>query len=252
MKVIINNLAIEYSDEGNGPVMILLHGWMTSLHTFDALVVLLSGSFRMIRLDLPGFGGSEAPKEAWGVGEYVEFVKAFNEKLGITPEVLVGHSFGGRILLKGVSQGIFSAKKLIFVASAGIKTHQTRAILFLVAAKIGKIALGFLPSGIRERFRRKLYRMAGSTDYLDVSSPMMKETFLRSTREDLTDFARNIRVPSLLIWGQNDLVTPLSDGKRLQSLILGSKLEVIRDARHFVHEEKPEIVASLIREFLLF
>lgn len=267
MKIIVNNLAIEYSDEakavqdgspdseaesrGSGPVILLLHGWMTSLHTFDGITPLLSGNFRMVRLDFPGFGGSEEPKEPWGIGNYAHFVQNFCEKLGIQPEILVGHSFGGRVILKGVSEGVFTPRKLVLIASAGLKTHKCKAKLFLVASKIGKIGLIFLPNGIQERLRRKLYGTAGSTDYLDISSTVMKETFLRSTKEDLADSAQRIHVPTLIIWGKNDVVTPLSDGKRLQTLISGSKLEVIDDARHFVHEERAEKVAKLIKEFVM-
>ena len=250
MKIIINNLAVEYQEEGKGPVILFLHGWMTSLHTFDGITPPLSGTFRMVRLDFPGFGGSEAPKESWGVGDYVQFVKSFCSKLGIQPDVLVGHSFGGRVILKGVSEGALTAQKLVLIASAGLKTNKSKAKLFLVASKIGKMGLVFLPNGIKERLRRKLYGMAGSTDYLDISSPVMKETFLLSTKEDLADSALRVQVPTLLIWGKNDVDTPLSDGKRLQMLISGSKLEVIDGVAHFVHEEKPEEVAKLIKDFI--
>lgn len=251
MKIIINNLAVEYMDEGNGLVMLLLHGWMTSLHTFDGITPFLSGNFRMVRLDLPGFGGSEAPEEGWGIGNYVQFIQSFCDKLGIQPEILVGHSFGGRVILKGVSEGFFTPRKLVLIASAGLTKHHIKAKLFLVAAKIGKIGLFFLPLGIRDRLRRKLYGMAGSSDYLEAQSAVLKGTFLLSTKEDLTDSARNVRVPTLLIWGRNDVVTPLSDGKRLQMLISGSKLEVIDGAAHFVHKEKPQEVAELVKEFVL-
>jgi len=69
-------------------------------------------------------------------------------------------------------------------------------------------------------------------------------------REDLLEFARRIRVPTLLIWGMQDNQTPLSDGEKIRDAIRQSEMEVIQGATHFVHQEKPQEVAALIREFI--
>lgn len=247
MKIIVNNLAIEYMNEGKGPIILFLHGWMDSLRTFDALTPFLSNSFRIVRLDLPGFGGSETPKEPWGVGEYTDFVKDFCNKVEISPKVLVGHSFGGRISIKGLSEGAFMPQKVILIMSAGLAKHQTmRSWAFKILSKVGWVVLFIFPVSIQNRFRRELYRRAGS-DYLDAG--LLKKTFLKVTREDLSQNARNIRIPTLLIWGEKDNSVPLSDGKRFAELISGSKLEIIAGAGHFVHQERPEAVAKLIKEF---
>ena len=178
MKIIVNNLAVEYQDEGSGPVMLFLHGWRQSFHTFDALLPFLTPSFRVIRLGLPGFGGSELPREAWGTGKYARFVGDFCQKIGIEPEILVGHSFGGRIIIKGVHDGIFRPRKIVLIASAGLAAYRTfKAKLFLVASKVGKVAFFFLPRAARESLRSKLYGVAGSSDYLNVHNPILKPLF---------------------------------------------------------------------------
>lgn len=247
MKTIVHNLATEYQDEGSGPIMLLLHGWKSNLHTFDAITPSFSKDFRVIRLDLPGFGGSEMSSSPWGVEEYANFVKAFIEKLGISVAVLIGHSFGGRIAIKGVSEGIILTKKLILINSAGLaKQHTLRSLLFTTVAKIGKVVLFSSPIG-KERLRRWLYEQAGS-DYLDSGS--LKETFLLVTREDLSQNAIKVSVPTLLIWGEDDTTTPLSDGKRLHSLIPGSQLKILEKAGHFVHQERAEDVSALITTFV--
>ena len=74
MKVIVNNLATEFEDEGTGPVLLFLHGWKDSLKTFAPLVPGLASDYRVVRLDLPGFGGSEMPSRPWSVSDYVAFV----------------------------------------------------------------------------------------------------------------------------------------------------------------------------------
>ena len=89
--------------------------------------------------------------------------------------------------------------------------------------------------------------MIGS-DYL-AAGPL-KETFLNIISEDLSDSAKKITQPTLLIWGEDDTETPLSDGKKMAGLIPNSKLEVIKNAGHFVYKEKTAEVAESIRKFL--
>ena len=249
MRVLIKNLAVEYTDKGNGPVMLLLHGWGNDLHSFDALVQSLISSWRVIRLDLPGFGGSEAPKETWGVGEYSQFVRAFIERLGISAYLLVGHSFGGRIAIKGIADGLLRAKKLVLIGSAGLAKRKTlRNRLFKTIAKVGKTALSPFPAYLRDRLRRKLYAYAGSEDYL-AAGPL-QATFLKVMGEDLSHAAKRVYLPTLLIWGEFDTATPLSDGKHLHTLISGSQFEIVKSATHFVYQEKTAEVAQAIQRFV--
>lgn len=250
MKILVNNLVTEYIDQGNGLVMLLLHGWGDHSRSFDVLSpVLTSSSWRVIRLDLPGFGGSEPPKESWKVEDYARFVQAFIGKLGISVDVLVGHSFGGRIALKGVANGLLHPKRLVLIGSAGLAQRNTvHNILFKILAKAGKAALFLFPVTAREQLRQKLYEYAGADDFLRAGA--LKETFLKVISEDLSRAARDVHVPTLLIWGENDTATPLSEGKRLNALISGSELEIVKGAGHFVHQEKPSEVARAIRRFV--
>lgn len=248
MKIIVDNLAVEYSDQGSGPAIVMLHGWSDNLHTFDKLVSELSG-FRVVRLDLPGFGKSERPKDAWDVGQYTVFVRDFLAKLGIEQYILTGHSFGGRIAIKGVGTGVLQPERLVLIASAGVAKERTfKNEMLRTAAKIGKtLTLAWPFSLWRQRIRRKLYERIGS-DYFAAGS--MRDVFLKTIREDLLGYARGIQIPTLLIWGSEDTSTPLRDGERIHTAILGSELKVIDGASHFVHHEKPEEVAGYIRAFI--
>ena len=123
MKIIVQNLATEYLDEGTGEVVLFLHGWQDNLHTFDSLVSLLPPTLRIIRLDLPGFGKSEVPKETWDLNNYVQFVKDFIQKLDIKVYAFIGHSFGGRIVIKGEATKNLQAQKIILIGS-GITLHE--------------------------------------------------------------------------------------------------------------------------------
>ncbi len=248
MKVIVDGLATEYKDEGQGPVLLMLHGWKDDMRTFDKLVGHLKG-YRIIRLDMPGFGGTEKPKRVWKLHDYVQFVSAFIHKIGIHPDALVGHSMGGRVIIKGVSGGVLKAAKIVLISSAGIAKRRTaKNSALVILAKIGK-AVTLIPpfSFWRQGLRRKLYGAIGS-DYFAAGE--LKDTFLNIVAEDLSEAATGISVPALLIWGRNDAHTPLSDGQRLSKLIPNAVLKVLEGAAHFVHQESAEEVAELIEEFI--
>lgn len=249
MQIIINGLATEYKDEGKGPVVLLLHGWQDSLKTYDFLVPSLLNKHRVVRLDLPGFGKTETPNKNWNLNSYVEFLKSFIKKIDINPEIIIGHSFGGRIILKGESNNQFEAEKIVLINSAGLSEAnglKNKVIGFFT--KIGKF-LTFLPPLIfwKDDIKNKLYKKLGS-DYLE--SGEMKNVFLNVIKEELSSNATKINKPTLLIWGEEDTATPLSDGKKLNKLIENSKLEIIEGASHFVHIEKPKEVIKLINDFI--
>ncbi len=249
MKIIVQNLATEYQDEGSGPVLLFLHGWKDTLHSFDTLTPLLSRTHRIIRLDLPGFGNTEITQQPWTLDNYIQFVVDFITKLNLNVDVLVGHSFGGRIAIKGLAEHTLQAKKCILIAAAGIAKKQTlRNSLLRLIAKLGKAIIAIPPLNIwQQPLRKKLYQSIGS-DYFGAGS--LKETFLHIVREDVTAQAQQLSLPTLMIWGTDDTQTPLSDGKRLSDMIRGSELHVLDHAGHFVHREKPQEVAQIIQKFL--
>ncbi len=249
MKIIVQNLAVEYLDEGLGNVILFLHGWQDDLHTFDSVTPFLSQENRVIRLDLPGFGKSEMPKEPWELNRYIKFVSDFVKKLGLDVDVIIGHSFGGRIAIKGTAEKIFQPRRIVLLGSAGTAKRKTfRNSILKIIAKIGK-CITYIPPLIfwRNQLRKKIYRLIGS-DYLDAGA--LQKTFLKIISEDLVTAAGKIIVPTLLIWGVDDTETPLSDGKKLSETIPDAELKIIKEAGHFAHKEKPEEVAELIKEFL--
>lgn len=247
MKTIVSGLAIEYQEEGNGPAAIFLHGWKDDLHSFDPLIPHLSPHFKIVRLDLPGFGESELPRAPWKLDDYVDIVAAFVEKRSLHPAILLGHSLGGRICIKGVSRGVLRAEKIILIASAGVADRNTvRNQTLKVLAKVGKIATLPLPRGVRHKLRETMYKKIRS-DYADAGE--LRETLVNILKEDLSLAAKSMRAPTLLIWGSADTETPLEEGVRLSELIEGAVLDVVQAAGHFVHRENPARVAELILRF---
>lgn len=247
MKCIVDGLAIEYEDKGSGSTILMLHGWGDTMHTFDGLAATLPG--RVVRPDLPGFGESDMPKKDWALDDYVQFVRSFIHKLGIRPDVLIGHSMGGRIILKGVAEGIFNPKRIVLIASAGVAERKTLRNFFLgLIAKIGRAVTSIPPlNSLRETLRSRLYATIGS-DYRRAGA--LRGTLLNIIREDLRHAASDVKVPALLVWGAHDQTTPLSEGKLLAGLISGSHLRIVPAAGHFVHHDKLPEVSAIMRQFL--
>jgi pimeloyl-ACP methyl ester carboxylesterase len=250
-QVIIDGLSVAYSDAGSGPLIVMLHGWGADLSSFDGLALELARQYRLVRVDLPGFGASEQPGVDWRVQDYAEFVRRFLQKIGVDEvRVLLGHSFGGRISIKAVGESLVIPKKLILVDSAGVKESSSmRNNVYKAVAKTGKIITAIPPfSALRGRLRKTLYSSAGSTDYLNAGR--MKQIFLNTINEDLLPDAARISVPTLLIWGETDTATPLAQGKLLASRIAGSVLHVIPGAGHYSFIDKPQEVIGQIEEFI--
>lgn len=240
--MIVNGLHISGVDQGKGPVALLLHGWGNDHKALLLIASELKG-YRVIIPDLPGFGGSQPPKEAWGVEEYAQFCLDLLAKLEVDKiDILIGHSFGGRISLVLAGQNMLPIEKMILLSSHGLpEPSNPKASMLKLLAKIGKLA----PAPLRRAAGRRL----ASTDFLK-SSGIMREVFKRVITQDATGQARAVGCPTLLIYGEQDNVTPPDMGRRLHSLIAGSQLELIEGAGHHPQEHDIERVNQLIRKFI--
>ncbi len=248
-KVVVDGLLVNYRIYGEqGETILMLHGWGDNLATFKGISEELSKAFYVVCIDLPGFGQSDSPKNTWGLDEYAAFVNDFCNKINLNVGYLVGHSNGGAISIKLVAEGLFKPKKLILLASSGVRTnYKGRNKVLRIATKTGKIFTKPLPATMKTKIRRKVYDSVGS-DMLVAEH--LQETFKKVIREDITETSSKISIPTLLIYGSDDKATPLEYGDIFSKKIKNSKLVEINDAGHFIHLEKQEEVIDLIEEFI--
>lgn len=251
MKLLIEDQILNFQDLGSGKGILLLHGWGSDLNTFSGLANILARDFRVISIDFPGFGQSPLPNNNWSVLDYSRIVNLFLKKIGLKDlEAVIGHSFGGRVIIKGISLNLISPKKIVLMGSAGVKPkNNLKRIAYAVIAKTGNI-IASLP-GIKifqTKIKNKFYRLIGNYDY--IKSGHMKQIFLNVIKEDLLQFAPEIKQETLLIWGALDHETPLEDGRLFQQRIPNSKLVILQDAGHYAFIDNPEFVANKILEFL--
>ncbi|MFZ3009976.1 MAG: alpha/beta hydrolase [Candidatus Microsaccharimonas sp.] len=251
MKVLVNGQLIEYKDEGKGKTIVLLHGWGSTLSAFDELTRFLTKSYRVVRLDFPGFGGSPRPSDDWTVDSYARLTAAFLKKLDIVSVyAIMGHSFGGRVIIKSISKGYLDPEKVILFGAAGIKSEQQiKKSVYKLIAKTGK-AVTSLPGlkALQPILRRRLYESAGATDYLNAEA--MRPIFLNTINEDLTDLLGDISQPTLMVWGENDSEVPVKDAETMHGLIKHSQLIIVPGAGHFVFTDDAIAVQKEIGVFL--
>lgn len=250
-QVVVNSLLTTYEDEGTGkPAIIFLHGWGGGRYSLKPLWSKLSAHHRVLSLDFPGFGSSQTPPQDWTVSNFSSHVSIFLEKVGVEDNyVLIGHSFGGRVILSGVGGGQLKPTKIVLIDAAGVADRPRSNVGYAAMAKAGKGLLS-LPGlkGLQVTARKKLYKSIGNTDYLEAGS--MQKVFTNTISEDLSPQAAKVSASTLLIWGENDTETPLSEGKKLAELISRSKLKVLPGLGHFPFDEDASAVLGLVERFL--
>ena len=249
MQVIVDGLLVDYQKSGQGQLLVLIHGWNDSAKGLQTLSQQLSKKYQVITPDLPGFGASQAPGEVWGLDEYSSFIAHLIKKLNLgQPHALIGHSNGGAIALRGLASVVLSADKLVLLSSAGIRSkNRGRLMAIQLSTKAGKIILLPLPKSLKSKIRKRLYTKIGS-DMLVAEH--LSDSFKKIVAEDEQADAAGINQPTLIIYGEDDEQTPLSYGQIFHQLIEGSTLEVLPNAGHFVHQDRPADVVKLIEDFL--
>lgn len=232
----VNNLNINYEQKGSGDLIVLLHGWGSNITLFGNLIELLSRKYMVLAMDMPGFGKSDEPPSAWNVGDYVQFVIDFLADYNGKKIMFLGHSFGGRVIIKMCSRTDlpYSVEKVILVDSAGILPPKSDKVSLRTRYyKCGKAILSTklmqkLAPDALENFRKKM----GSADYA-AASPLMRQVLVKTVNEDLEPLLPNIKCSTLLVWGVNDTATPLSDGEKMEKLIPDSGLVKLENAGHY-------------------
>ncbi len=249
MQVIVDSLLTRYDTQGKGKLVLLLHGWGDSAAGLRALQTALAKKYSVIALDLPGFGGTQAPSSAWGLDDYARFVDNFLTKIDAgKPYAIAGHSNGGAIVVRGLGRGWLGADKAILLASAGIRgEYKGRVKMLRLVAKAGKAITALFPKSLKQGIRKKAYKTIGS-DMLVAEH--LQETFKKVVTDDVRADAAKITAPTLIIYGADDESTPPRYGEIFHQSINGSRLEILPDAEHFVHNDQHEKVVKLMLEFL--
>ena len=251
MERVVDGLKAHYTMEGSGPPVLLLHGWGSNCDAFRLIRQRFQDRFTMVALDYPGFGGSEMLKEPWSVEDYARFTLHFIEELGLENPILIGHSHGGRVIIRMAGEGVVSPPKIVLLDAAGIK-HKKKFKQKVRVACFKTIKRLLTLPGLKNRTQGLLQKARGhfgSADYR-AAPELLRQTMVRLVNEDLTPFLKNIKAPTLLLWGEKDEDTPLEDAKLMEKLIPDAGLCVLKGAGHFSFVERPYEALAILESFL--
>jgi pimeloyl-ACP methyl ester carboxylesterase len=232
--------------------VLMLHGWGATVDLVLPLAEWLARlGYPVTALDLPGFGRTPEPPAAWTVHDYAHFVSRFMDASRFTgPVNLFGHSFGGRLGLILGAEAPERLHKLVLADSAGVKPaapQSARARLNAYKAlRDGLKRIGM--RGLSERLRSAYNARYGSSDF-NAAQGVMRQTFVNVVNEDLLPYAARVQRPTLLLWGDRDEDTPLSQGKALEAAIPDAGLVVLEGAGHYSYLDRLADAARIVDFF---
>ena len=210
-------------------VALFLHGWGSSKELMKSVFAKTLPQFDHYYVDLPGFGNSTIPK-ALNSYEYHKILKLFLKELNIEPDMIIGHSFGGKIAT------LLNPPLLILLSSAGIFRKKSISIrmkiyIFKILKRVG---LG------------KFYKLFASKDVKNADKTLY-ETFKKVVDEDFKEEFVNFKNKALIFWGVKDRATPLASGKMIESLIEKSHFYAL-DGDHFFFLNSANFIEQTIRK----
>ena len=242
---------IFYEKYGNSKkVILILPGWGNNRRSFHDVINFFKEEYTIYIFDYPGFGNSPLPASSLSIYDYANIIISFMNKLKIKNPIIIGHSFGGRIIITLSGYYKVKFKKIILISSAGIvhKKNKSLKIRKTIYKLLKKISI-FLPKRIREKYINILINIFGSKDFKDLDKHL-RNTFINIVNEDLTNYLERVNSNVLLIWGEIDESTPLSDAYLMKNSINNSKLIALEKCSHFCYLEEKEKVIDLIYNFI--
>lgn len=236
------------AQNASAPALVFLHGWRSEATAWRGVLENLQWPGALYAIDLPGFGASPALGREAGLAEYAAVVEGFIKKNNLRDIIMVGHSFGGRIAIVLAHNQPAWLAKLVLTGAAGVERAfggNLRRTAVRAAAKAVKPL--FSPS-FMQPLRRCIYRALGSDDY--IATPELAATFQRIIAQDLTPVLKNINVPTLLVWGADDAVTPPAYGTLMERMVPHSSLVVLSQAGHYAFIDAPEEFLQTVHAFI--
>jgi pimeloyl-ACP methyl ester carboxylesterase len=248
--------SIHYFDMGSGPVVVLLHGLGARKEDWLPVFEPMAQKYRLLVPDQIGFGRSDKPLLDYSVQTYVDFLNEFLRQLKVEKASLVGESLGGWIAALYVAEigggaHLIPVEKLVLVDAAGLKQDQPIPDLnpSSLAAMRGVLESVFYDtSWVNEDALRKIF-----TDKLAVKDSYTVRSFLGNPtreKERLDDRMASIKAPTLVVWGKQDRLLPITSGERYAAGIPGAKMVSFEKCGHVPPVEKTEEFLAAVMPFL--
>lgn len=262
---------IAFVDEGEGDVIIFIHGLGSYLPAWRKNIDSLKSDYRCIAIDLPGYGKSSKHPHSGKMTYYASVVKEFADKLGLREATLAGHSMGGQISMIAALNYPGLVKSIILIAPAGFEKFTEgqkqwfRNVMTLEGVK------NTMAEDIQTNLAVNFYNMPEDAEFMIIDRIAMRSAddfehycyaVVQSVNgmvdEPVIELLPKITQPTLIIFGENDNLIPnrfLNPGRTKNIAEIGKKIPdsqlfMVKKAGHFVQFEKPEEVNIAIKEFL--
>ena len=255
----IDDIQMAYSDSGIGRPIVLIHGYPFNRSLWNEQVAALSSSYRVIAPDLRGFGESDASDAPATMNRMAQDVALLLDHLGITRAMIGALSMGGYVALAFYKQFPSRVRALILADTRAQpdteEAKQTRAQQAEKALTEGMagIADAMLPKLLTpETVSKRPEVVKRIRDMMLKTKPDGAAAALRgmAAREDQTDLLPKISVPTLILVGAEDAITPVADSEKMHHAIAGSRLVVLENAGHVSNLERTEQFNQALQDFL--
>lgn len=264
----VAGMKVHLRDEGprDDPMpIVLLHGTGASLHTWDGWAEALREQRRVIRFDMRGFGlTGPSPDGKYAIEDYASDVVAVLDHAGARQVVLAGNSLGGYVAWATAVLHPERIAKLVLVDAGGYPYQSTSVPLGFRIARtpvLNRLMKDVLPRGVIESSVRNVYGDPAKVTpevvdrYFDLTTRAgnrhaLASRFAQTQPGAMAERVREIKVPTLILWGGRDRLIPPAQGERFQAEIAGSQLAVFEDLGHVPQEEDPARTVGVLKAFL--
>ena len=259
MKMIeVEGLRVGYERAGEGPPLVLLHGYVGDGPTlWRRQLEELADELTVVVWDAPGTGRSADPPETFGMAGYADCLAGFIAQLGLERPHVAGLSFGGALALEFFRRHRGVARSLVLVSAyagwAGSLPADTVAQRLRQAMELSELS----PEQFVDALLPTMFSDATATETIEEFAASMREfhpvgfrAMARALADDLRDGLPLVDVPTLLIYGDNDVRAPVAVAEQLHAAIAGSKLVVMPGAGHVCNVEAPGEFNDIVRSFL--
>jgi len=213
----------EIKNQSKNKTIIFLHGWGSNKEVMKSAFENLFVDLKHLYIDMPGFGKS-LTKEILTTKDYANIINQFLQSIHINKDIVVGHSFGGKVAT------LLNPNNLILLSSAGIV--EQKPMIVKIKIKVFKIlkALGF----------GKFYKFFATKDVKNMEKNMY-ETLKNVVDEDFSQIFANFKHKTYIFWGKDDKATSLISGKKIASLIKNSSFYEMQGDHYFFLKNAKEI-----------
>ncbi len=252
---------------GKGQPLIMLHGFGASSYSFSKIIPELSKYFTIYAFDLKGFGDSPKPDDhRYSVYDQALLVDQYLKKHHLDKVILLGHSYGGGVALSLALMDPKRFAKLVLIDSASYDQQLPKLIRWLQIPVLGKLGFYLIPATVevKESYKYAFYDNHKIPEDIvreyarNLYKPNARKVYLQTVEnlipEDIEEISRRyktIHIPTLIVWGANDIVIRKEKAYRLHRDIPHSQLKIIPRCGHIPHEEKPQETLKLLEDFLL-